>query len=293
MKRLAVAVLLALFAHGLLLLTGDFQMQQIAGRDADEPKRISVSLEHYTPHEQGQTEEVSDHEFELPEEPEEPEESETVGESPQEPVEEELPRQPEAEKKQPEAEKKQPEAEKKQPEEETRVKQAQALQEAAEAAHKAESEPEQEEKTREQEVQKPEDRTSALNASPVPQEPAGAPKMISQAALEAHEALDEYISEAGREDEELQMARPLYRENPPPEYPRRARQRNQQGKVILEVLVNSRGRVEEMEVAESSGYSILDRAAKDAVRDWVFEPGRRGDKKIDTRVRVPVRFELQ
>ncbi|EFI35431.1 TonB family protein [Desulfonatronospira thiodismutans ASO3-1] len=281
MKRLAVAVLLALFAHGLLLLTGDFQMKQRAGRDADEPKRISVSLEHYTPHEQGQTEEVSDHEFELPEEPDEsedPEESETEKKPPQEPVEEELPRQPEPEKKQ--------------PEEETRVKQAQALQEA-EAAHEAESGPEQEEKTREADVQKPEDRTSALNASPVPQEPAGAPRMISQAALEAHEALDEYISEAGREDEELQMARPLYRENTPPEYPRRARQRNQQGKVILEVLVNSRGRVEEMEVAESSGYSILDRAAKDAVRDWVFEPGRRGEQSVDTRVRVPVRFELQ
>lgn len=279
MRRLAVAVLLALFAHGLLLLTGEFQMQQRAGRDTDEPKRISVSLEHYTPHEQRQTEKVSEHEFELPEESEGPEHSEAEEEPPQEPVDEERPRQPEPEKKQ--------------PEEEIRVKQAQVLQEAAEAAHQAESGPEQEEKTREQEVQKPEDRTSGMDASPVPKEPTGAPKMISQAALEVHEALDEYISEAGREDEEVRKARPLYRENPPPEYPRRARQRNQQGKVILEVLVNSRGRVEEMEVAESSGYSILDRAAKDAVRDWVFEPGRRGEQPVDTRVRVPVRFELQ
>ncbi len=278
MKRLAVAVLLAFFAHGLLLLTGDFQVQQKSGRDADEPKRISVSLEHYTPHEEdGKAEEVLEHEFELPEEPEQ----EKLEDDPDQEAEQE---------KQPE----QPKPEKKQTEKVAQVEKAPVLQEAAEAAQEAEFRLEQEEKAREQEAQKPEKKASSLDASPAPEEPAGASRQTSRAALEAQEALEEYISDAGKEDEEeVQKSSPLYRDNPPPEYPRRAMQRNQQGTVVLEVLVNSRGRVEEIEVAESSGYSVLDRAALEAVQGWVFQPGRKGDSKIDTRVRVPVRFELQ
>jgi periplasmic protein TonB len=105
--------------------------------------------------------------------------------------------------------------------------------------------------------------------------------------------LSEMLEREALSQQEIKEARPLYRDNPPPDYPRRAMQRNQQGTVFLEVLVNSRGRVEEIKVAESSGYSILDRAARDAVRDWVFKPGRKAGRPVDTWVRLPVRFELQ
>jgi protein TonB len=91
----------------------------------------------------------------------------------------------------------------------------------------------------------------------------------------------------------LTEARPLYRRNPPPEYPRLARRRGYQGTVLLDVLVDKTGRVKELRVEESSGHGSLDRAAKRAVKGWRFSPGRRGDDPVDMWVKVPVRYELK
>jgi protein TonB len=88
-------------------------------------------------------------------------------------------------------------------------------------------------------------------------------------------------------------ARPLYRRNPPPRYPRLARKRKYQGVVILEVFVTRDGRVGDAKVYKSSGYAILDKSALKSVKKWEFEPGRRGDSKMEMWVRVPVRFQLK
>ena len=89
------------------------------------------------------------------------------------------------------------------------------------------------------------------------------------------------------------MARPLYRINPPPQYPARAKRRNLAGTVILEVEVNTAGKVDNLQVKESCGYAILDRAALSAVRKWVFEPGSRNGVPVNMTVLVPVRFALK
>lgn len=86
---------------------------------------------------------------------------------------------------------------------------------------------------------------------------------------------------------------PLYDLNPPPVYPRVARRRNYQGTVMLDVRVTAMGTVAEVKVAQSSGYSVLDHSALNSVRNWRFEPARRGTRPIETWVQVPVRFELQ
>lgn len=91
----------------------------------------------------------------------------------------------------------------------------------------------------------------------------------------------------------LQMAYPSYHLNDPPSYPRLARKRGQQGTVILQVLVNQRGRVADLKIENSSNYTMLDRAALKAVRQWIFEPGRKGDSPIETWVKVPVTFKLR
>jgi len=88
-------------------------------------------------------------------------------------------------------------------------------------------------------------------------------------------------------------ARPLYKKNPRPEYPSVARRRRYQGTTLLEVLVDSQGRVGELRVSQSCGHDILDRAALTAVKGWLFEPGRKGDDTVDMWVRVPVRFQLR
>ena len=90
----------------------------------------------------------------------------------------------------------------------------------------------------------------------------------------------------------MREAMPLYRVNPAPKYPKKARKRGFQGTVLLDVLVGKNGEVIDLNVFESSGYAILDRSALGSVRGWFFEPGMRGDKAIEMWVRVPIRFQL-
>lgn len=81
--------------------------------------------------------------------------------------------------------------------------------------------------------------------------------------------------------------------NPPPAYPASSRRRGEEGVVILRVRVSASGRAHQIEVAESSGYARLDRAAETAVSRWRFEPARAGDSAIDSWVRVPIAFRLE
>ena len=87
-------------------------------------------------------------------------------------------------------------------------------------------------------------------------------------------------------------ARPIYRNNPPPSYPTIARKRGYQGNVVLEVLINKQGKIIDLRVYSSSGYSMLDKAAIASVKKWLFRPGMRGPDKIEMWVRVPIRFKL-
>ena len=91
----------------------------------------------------------------------------------------------------------------------------------------------------------------------------------------------------------IQLAYPRYQLNTPPAYPGLSRKRGQEGTVTLQVLVNSEGNVERLEIDISSNFSLLDRAALAAVRKWSFEPGRRGEQKVPMWVRVPVTFKLK
>lgn len=91
----------------------------------------------------------------------------------------------------------------------------------------------------------------------------------------------------------VREARPMYRENPKPEYPRLARRRAYQGTVVLEVLVDQEGRVVDLRVFASSGHQVLDRAAMKSVKTWLFEPGMRGDQRVAMWVRIPIRFQLK
>jgi protein TonB len=86
---------------------------------------------------------------------------------------------------------------------------------------------------------------------------------------------------------------PLYLKNPPPEYPSVARRRGYEGTVVLEVFVDREGRVLDLSLFQSSGHNVLDRAAMQAVRGWLFEPARRGEEKVDMWVKVPLTFRLK
>ena len=89
-------------------------------------------------------------------------------------------------------------------------------------------------------------------------------------------------------------AHALYDRSPPPSYPEIARRENQQGTVLLRVLVEADGSVARVEIAQSSGFDALDRAAADTVRfRWRFVPGQRGGANVTSWVLVPIRFALR
>jgi len=119
------------------------------------------------------------------------------------------------------------------------------------------------------------------------------PDILEQTEIKSVSKETDKEGESGSGKQIIREARPLYRSNPPPKYPAVARRRGFQGNVVLEVLVGQIGNVIDLRVLSSSGYPILDRAAKSSVKHWTFEPGMRGQKKVEMWVRVPIRFELK
>ena len=83
-----------------------------------------------------------------------------------------------------------------------------------------------------------------------------------------------------------------YLNNPRPAYPPMARKMGMEGTVMLKVLVSREGHVLQLEVARSSGYDMLDKAAGEAVKNWRFVPAKRGEIAVDEWVQVPLAFRL-
>lgn len=98
----------------------------------------------------------------------------------------------------------------------------------------------------------------------------------------------------------LAMAAPLVPPHPlrgvvgnrAPLYPISAERRREQGRVVLRVDVTVDGRADAVQVAVSSGFSALDRAAIEAVRQWRFVPATRGGTPVPGAAEVPINFTL-
>ncbi|MCL6270302.1 energy transducer TonB [Sansalvadorimonas sp. 2012CJ34-2] len=84
----------------------------------------------------------------------------------------------------------------------------------------------------------------------------------------------------------------LASEPTPLRYPFRARRMGQEGIVILDVKLDTRGSIVSMTVEKTSGYKILDKAALTAVRRWRFLPLMENGQAMRSQVRIPVRFKL-
>ncbi len=78
---------------------------------------------------------------------------------------------------------------------------------------------------------------------------------------------------------------------PEPEYSEQARKAKHEGTVILTVIVGPDGRTHGIRVARSLGLG-LDEKAMEAVRNWKFEPARKGGQAVAVQVNVEVKFSL-
>lgn len=77
-----------------------------------------------------------------------------------------------------------------------------------------------------------------------------------------------------------------------PTYPPASRRAGEAGTVRLKVLVDENGRTKDVQVAQTSGYSRLDDAAKQAVRRWKFKPAMEAGKAIPIWTQVAITFRL-
>lgn len=79
----------------------------------------------------------------------------------------------------------------------------------------------------------------------------------------------------------------------PPRYPVESRRRKEQGTVVLLVTVGTDGRVADIRVSTSSGFSRLDNAALSAVKKWRWAPIVRGGQPVTVQGYVEIPFVLR
>ena len=80
--------------------------------------------------------------------------------------------------------------------------------------------------------------------------------------------------------------------NPKPPYPISSRENGEQGAVMLYACITDHGKVERLDLAQSSGHPALDRSALNTVRHWSFRPAQESGKSIPMCYRLPIRFLL-
>ena len=75
-----------------------------------------------------------------------------------------------------------------------------------------------------------------------------------------------------------------------PDYPEIARASGTEGQVVVQALVGKDGKVKDTRVVKS--VPVLDEAAVNAVKQWVFKPALMNNKPVAVWVAVPLRFSL-
>ena len=78
-----------------------------------------------------------------------------------------------------------------------------------------------------------------------------------------------------------------------PVYPKNLRDRDIEGRVILKILIDKEGEVQEIQIFESSGYETFDQIAVKAVRQWRFKPARKENQQRESWVLIPINFQIE
>jgi protein TonB len=97
---------------------------------------------------------------------------------------------------------------------------------------------------------------------------------------------------ADRVEADADVTPPVPLERVNPEYPDGARDAGLEGTVVVRLVVDREGLVEEAEVLRSSDVDELDDAALKAAWQWTFEPGEKDGAPVEAEVAIPFRFEL-
>lgn len=126
----------------------------------------------------------------------------------------------------------------------------------------------------------------------IPEVPESAPEVDAPPpGREAEEASATPSDVAPRQAEVDAPPRP--RASIRPDYPVRARERGEQGDVVLEISVDEEGGVDGVSVVSSSGHAELDEAAVRAARRARFAPAKAGGSPVASVARLTLSFRLR
>lgn len=92
---------------------------------------------------------------------------------------------------------------------------------------------------------------------------------------------------------ELPSTNASYLNNPKPNYPAMSKRLQEQGKVMVRVLIEADGSPSRAEIHTSSGFDRLDQAALQTVLRWRFVPGKRAGVPEAMWFNVPINFVLE
>lgn len=139
-------------------------------------------------------------------------------------------------------------------------------------------------------------RQTSATAPTAASQPAAAEAASASGNADRHDSPAPAASQSGSGQEAAREVAPsfnaAYLSNPKPVYPALSRERQEEGTVMLKVMVEASGQASSVALHRSSGYPRLDRAAQDAVQRWRFVPARRGDAAVAGHVIVPINFNL-
>ncbi|WP_285163708.1 energy transducer TonB [Shewanella goraebulensis] len=133
--------------------------------------------------------------------------------------------------------------------------------------------------------------TKVVEPETIEQPPAEVTEFASADASATHNQ-QQVDAKQGITQETVALQQPTFSAPPSqPNYPRKARKRGFEGTATVEVMFNQIGEQLSLTLVNSSGYSLLDAAAIDAVEKWQFAAPSPQTAFAYT-VRVPVKFAL-
>ncbi len=99
---------------------------------------------------------------------------------------------------------------------------------------------------------------------------------------------------SAQDNKPMLVQKPKFSAKPTPvTYPRIARKKGLEGKVIIEVWLDEQGNQIKQLLLESSGHSVLDERALNSIREWRFSHQVEQGRAIAHRVQIPINFQLQ
>lgn len=98
---------------------------------------------------------------------------------------------------------------------------------------------------------------------------------------------------SGVSSQPVLVTRPSFLSRPSaPQYPRLARKRGIEGVALYEVWLDEEGKQVKQVLISSSGATVLDKSALEAIKQWKFSPHSVDGQKTAHRVQIPIRFKM-